>query len=291
MRFFLSFCCAAFSSRSLLRSSLLFFFGRVLWLRLLKSILPSTLTFVALSIFFSLLVTKGFTGFVSLSSDGFSLLSETAIVSESFLSSALRDCVAFTLSTSFLTSFGFGAIISLCSGVTGTGFLNSTLDSGFSSSFIFFAGMFSGADGCTLTEAVVSNGVLLVVSCCLSAVSWEGVSAGFFSKVLRSIFPRGLNCWRLISDSVCALVLSAFSFCFLSFVFFWKIFAASDFTSLSFLNCSTSAEYCSSLSLKLGSPLTSPSSFFFSRNSTAVCSPMLSSLIALFNLMLTIYNF
>ena len=53
-RFFFSpLCCCIFSSRSFLRSSFDFFFGRVLWLRASRSIFPKTLTFGAS--FFSLL--------------------------------------------------------------------------------------------------------------------------------------------------------------------------------------------------------------------------------------------
>ena len=56
-RFFLP--CPFFSSRSLRRSSLLFFFGRVFWLMVLRSSLPSTLSFGWLSSFFSFCVWKG----------------------------------------------------------------------------------------------------------------------------------------------------------------------------------------------------------------------------------------
>ncbi len=237
-RFFFSPRCSAFSSRSLRRSSLLFFFGRVLWLSESRSILPSTFTCGAA--FCSLFSVNTFCSCVScfgVSGAGFSV-AVCAVAGSSFLAT--------------------GAV----------SFLGSSFCTGFVSSFF---GRFS-AGACCFGSSFFS-------------VAADFLAAGFLFRLSRSIFPTVFTCGFSVTVSI-----TAGSGRFFSFWCLGKMLAASFLVSLSPLNSSTSAAYCLSFSLKEGMGFTSPKLLFFSRNSTAVWSPMFSSPIALLNLML-IYLF
>ena len=100
--------------------------------------------------------------------------------------------------------------------------------------------------------------------------------------------PSGFTSCRMrrslgVTATSCGFFSAFFSTFFSAFL---NIFSACVRISLSPLNAASSAAYCSSLSLKLRSFLTSPRDVFLSRNSTRVDSPMFSILIALFILIL-----
>ena len=114
----------------------------------------------------------------------------------------------------------------------------------------------------------------------------------FLPKLLRSILPNGLYCcWLADSRRLSARLSFTGSVAgFFSLLFLGKSLSAWLRISLSCWNAETRASYWASLILKLGSAFTSPNSLFFSKNSTAVWSPMFSSLNALFNLILILEN-
>ena len=114
---------------------------------------------------------------------------------------------------------------------------------------------------------------------------------GDFLKASRSILPNGLNCcWVAGSRRLSARLSLTGSAGFFSLFFLGKSLSAWLRISLSCWKAATKASYWASLILKLGSAFTSPKSLFFSKNSTAVWSPMFSSLNALFNLILILEN-
>ena len=269
-RFFFSpRCCWAFSSRSLRFSSLVFFFGRVFWFRASRSILPWIFNCGALlSIFFSLFnwntCTSGFSscsaGASSSVSSVSSASSKSSSGSDSRMGSVFWMGVSSTTSCS-TTGSSFGA--------TGSSF-------------------FSGVSGLGLTAAAFSS-TTVFSSGATDLVSFVSVGSVVerLPTVERSIFPTVLNCGRDVDESNDSARISLGSATgFFSLGFFWNSCAACERTSLSCWKASTRASYCSSLIFDVSSSFSSPRSFLFERNSTAVWSPMFSSLIALFNLML-----
>ena len=181
----------AFSSRSRRFSSLVFFFGRVLWLMESRSILPSTFTFGA-----------SFCSLFSVNtSDSFFCESSSAGSSE------MGSCGSVT-SDSTTSGFGCSTGCSTCSGCTGSGF-----------STVFVSGF-------GLSAAAFGSG----------SAAGAGVSAftgsGFLPRLLKSIFPSGLNC------CFCSTTVSTLGSgrCFFSFCFLGYSFSARPFCSLSFLN-------------------------------------------------------
>ena len=235
--------CLALSSRSLRFSSLLFFLGRVLWFRASRSILPSTFTLGALRIFFSLL---------SWNTLGSSLVS----------ASATAGCAA--------SSWGSGSVVAAdCAVEAGSAWVSAgagaAAGGACGSASTALGASSTGSAGTGLTAAAFVSGAFSGWGATVSG------AAGFCPRWSRSILPRGLYCWRTFDSSRLSARWSSFlvSTRFFSLGFL-KSFSASLRTAASCLKASTSAAYCWSLSLKLRSAFTSPSSFFFSRNSTAV---------------------
>ena len=261
---------AAFSSRSLRRSSFVFFFGRVLWFSASRSILPCIFSCGALfSIFFSFLVIK---------TSDFELAVSASVLSATAGCSAGVSVLGSGCGCS--TAFGASAVCGFGSGCGST--FGSTLGSGFGSGLGsgFGSGLGSGfGSAFGVTTAGCS---CLAGSCALAGSGCVLTGSAFFSgfvptaadfacgfRLSRSIFPSILNCWRFFSEGVSAFCTGS-GVRFFSFKCLGKSLSACPLISLSPLNCSTSASYWPSLSLKFGSDRTSPSSFLFSRNSTAV---------------------
>ena len=257
-------CCANFSSRSLRRSSLDFFLGRVLWLREERSILPNTLGSFEVY-FFSLFNVNTLEGWLLSAAfcSAFCCWASTFLLPcAAFfwpLKSFIFGCCDFCWFSCFISCFWWDPWVDLWS--------------------CFGSLRWASFTGAWLTAAVSCFGA----SDFLAADSTDLP----FPMLSKSILPNGLYCcWLLDSNKLSA----RWSFCsgarFLSLAFLVMSFSAWSRTSLSWLKASFNALYCWSLSLKLGSALTSPRSFLFSRNSTAVWSPIFNSRSALFNLML-----
>ena len=166
-RFFFSLepcACAIFSSRSLRRSSLLFFFGRVLWLSCERSILPNT--------------------FGSLALRRCSLFKVKTL-----------SCLASVFSSSL--SSGNASLGCSATGATTAGSCRGA------SSFFTSAtsAVLAGSSACTCWGAGVSSTFFSSTSTGTSSlISFSflsgaaGAGLGFLPRLSRSILPRGLNC-------------------------------------------------------------------------------------------------
>ena len=193
---------ACFSSRSLRRSSLVFFLGRVLWFSESRSILPTTLR----------LGTAFCSVFNLYTSGAFAASSADICVSEIV---GVAGVSGFTSAA----SFGSGLTSTSGSGLTSAAFTSSFLGSSFTglSAAVTFGAGFSSLTG-----------------------SAAGLAAGFLPlRLSRSILPKGVKVWR--DSSFVSAFTGSLGFGLSFFSFLGKIILACFFTSLSPLNSLTSA--------------------------------------------------
>ena len=198
------------------------------------------------------------------------------MISGSAATGVVASSAVFAVASATTSAFVFSAATSSTAAVGWFSALGSSL-TGCSTAAVAGSTAFS-------STGALSSGVTAEFPC--NGCSFSSAGSGFAEGLpawLKSILPSGLTCCLLAASIVSALWLSGSRFFSLSF-FFGNIFAAWFFVSLSLLNSSTSASYCASLILKFMFSSTSPRFIFFCRYSTAVWSPMLSSLITLFNL-------
>ena len=261
-----------FFSRSLRRSSLPFFFGRVDWLSVERSICPTT--FGALN-----------SGVERNSNTPF-FVSPICCSRSSFVGLAGFFGFSVALWASFTSLFGAEDVSFIGSVGLGSSCVTSTFTGSSGFADVSLTGALSTSFGASLIAGFSSVGTSTGFSTFFPSSGAGSALAG----ASRSTCPLILICGRKSSGTTVftSSVARRSDFCaFFSFFSCWRPWLSSVAlrrTSSSFWNSRRNKSYCSSDNLVLG--FDSISWPFFAKNSTAVSLPMLNSLRALFNLML-----